>query len=87
MARFNTGPAGTFVIRHSVRLEPFGKKEVRQALNYAIDRKRYSESILLKTGEPAVLPWAPSSPGYDASCQKPTIEVIDRAGRRSISRA
>jgi peptide/nickel transport system substrate-binding protein len=63
----NNDSGAVTVIGMSVPKSPFDKKEVRQALNYALDRKRYAESILLGTGSPAVLPWTSTSPGYDAS--------------------
>jgi peptide/nickel transport system substrate-binding protein len=58
---------GVHTIGMSVPKEPFNKKEVRQALNYALDRKRFAETILLGTGAPTVLPWTTSSPGYEAA--------------------
>jgi peptide/nickel transport system substrate-binding protein len=58
---------GVTTIGMSVPKEPFGDKRVRQSLNYALDRTRFAEAILLGTGEPVVLPWTPSSPGYDAT--------------------
>ena len=58
---------GVTTIGMSVPKEPFDKKQVRQALNYALDRKRYAENILLGTGEPASLPWTSSSPGFEAA--------------------
>jgi peptide/nickel transport system substrate-binding protein len=63
----NNNSGAVTVIGMSVPKPPFDKKEVRQALNYALDRKRYAESILLGTGSPTVLPWTSTSPGYDAS--------------------
>ena len=63
----NNDSGAVTVIGMSVPKPPFDKKEVRQALNYALDRKRYADSILLGTGKPTVLPWTSTSPGYDAS--------------------
>jgi peptide/nickel transport system substrate-binding protein len=63
----NNDSGAVTVIGMSVPKPPFDKKEVRQALNYALDRKRYAESILLGTGAPTVLPWTTTSPGYDAA--------------------
>jgi peptide/nickel transport system substrate-binding protein len=58
---------GVTTIGISVPKEPFYNKQVRQALNYALDRKRFAETILPKTSEPASLPWTASSPGYEAA--------------------
>jgi peptide/nickel transport system substrate-binding protein len=46
---------------------PFDDKRVRQAFNYAIDRKRFVDTVLIGTGEPRDLPWAPQSPAYDTN--------------------
>jgi peptide/nickel transport system substrate-binding protein len=46
---------------------PFDDKQVRQAFNYAIDRKRFADTVLVGTGEARDLPWGPQSPAYDAS--------------------
>ena len=45
---------------------PTDNKKLRQALNYAIDRKRFAETVLLGTGDPLDLPWPSFSPAYDA---------------------
>jgi peptide/nickel transport system substrate-binding protein len=46
---------------------PTNSKTLRQALNYAIDRKRFVDTILLGIGEPLDLPWPSFSPAYDAA--------------------
>ncbi|GAC1321293.1 MAG: ABC transporter substrate-binding protein [Chloroflexota bacterium] len=46
---------------------PFDDKRIRQAFNYAIDRKRFTDAVLVGNGEARDLPWAPQSPAYDAS--------------------
>jgi peptide/nickel transport system substrate-binding protein len=43
---------------------PFDKVEVRQAVNYAIDRKTMAKSLLQGTGTPAEQYIPPSDPGY-----------------------
>jgi ABC-type transport system substrate-binding protein len=40
---------------------------VRQALNLALDRKRYAETILQGAATHINLPWSESSPAFDAS--------------------
>jgi peptide/nickel transport system substrate-binding protein len=48
--------------------KPLDNKQVRQALNHAIDRKRFTDSVLLGlAGGPQDLPWAEQSPAYDAA--------------------
>jgi peptide/nickel transport system substrate-binding protein len=45
---------------------PTDNKLVRQALNYALDRQRFVDTILLGIGSVQDLPWSPSSPMYQA---------------------
>lgn len=49
---------------------PFDNKLVRQALNYAIDRKAITEGILYGTGLPANQPLAPMQLGYNPNVNK-----------------
>jgi peptide/nickel transport system substrate-binding protein len=58
---------------------PFDNKTVRQALNYALDRKRFSETVLLGTGQPEALPWLPASPAYDAQKKNAYAFDLDKA--------
>ncbi len=44
---------------------PMDNKQVRQALNYAFDRKRFVDTVLLGVGQPESLPWLPGSIAYD----------------------
>ena len=46
---------------------PFDRKEVRQALAYAIDRQRMADTVMQGLTKPEALPWAASSPAYDAT--------------------
>ncbi|MCC6179889.1 MAG: ABC transporter substrate-binding protein, partial [Chloroflexi bacterium] len=48
---------------------PLDKKEVRQAINYAIDRKRVVSAALSGIGEAFAIPWSKSSLAYDAARQ------------------
>jgi peptide/nickel transport system substrate-binding protein len=61
---------------------PLDNKKVRQALNYALDRKRFSDTALLGTGQPIALPWLSSSPAYDA--QKRTAFAFDLDKAKSL---
>ena len=58
---------------------PLDNKKVRQALNYALDRKRFSDTALLGTGQPIALPWLPSSPAYDAQKRNAFAFDLDKA--------
>src|SRR5262249_13562929 len=50
----------------SMTRPPFDNKAVRQAYNYALDRKRWADTVLHGLGGPSQdLPWAPQSPAAD----------------------
>lgn len=46
--------------------KPFDDKRVRQAVSWAIDRKRFADTYCQGLSEPWSLPWPPFSPAYDA---------------------
>src|SRR5262249_34888194 len=54
-------------------------KRVRQALNLAIDRKRFAGTILQGYSEPWNLPWPPYSEGYEPQKQAVTAFDLDKA--------
>ncbi len=60
--------SGTFFeIGINTKNPPLDDKRVRQALNYALDRKRYAETIFHGAATPINLPWSESSPAFDAA--------------------
>src|SRR6185369_12048239 len=48
---------------------PFAKKEARQALQYALNRKDLNDGALFGTGTPTLVPLTPASPFYNESLQ------------------
>lgn len=81
--------AGHFLLGINTLTPPFDNKKVRQAINYAIDRKRFADTILLGTGAPESLPWLPSSPAYEPAKQIPfdldkAKALLGEAGASSI---
>jgi peptide/nickel transport system substrate-binding protein len=59
---------------------PTNNKLVRQAINYAIDRQRFTDTVMKGfTGEPRALPWAKSSPAFDAEKNKSYAFDLDKA--------
>jgi peptide/nickel transport system substrate-binding protein len=62
-----TVASNTNVIGVNTTLPPTDNKLVRQALSYAMDRKRIVETIYSGTGTPEALPWETNSPAYDAA--------------------
>ena len=61
---------------------PLDNKQVRQALNYAIDRQRILDQVLQGIGRTENLPWAPSSPAYEPD--KNTRYAFDLDKARSL---
>jgi peptide/nickel transport system substrate-binding protein len=58
---------------------PTSNKQLRQALNFAIDRKRFVDTVLLGTGDALDLPWPSYSPAYDAARNSYYAFDLDRA--------
>jgi peptide/nickel transport system substrate-binding protein len=58
---------------------PLDNKMVRQAINYAIDRKRFAETTLLGTVESLSLPWVPGSVACDPARQNAYAFDLDKA--------
>src|SRR5581483_5471510 len=54
-----------YTIGWNVTSKPIENKKVRQALNYALDRRRFTDKMLLGFGQPKSLPWLENSPAYD----------------------
>jgi peptide/nickel transport system substrate-binding protein len=89
IARLRTDPTFTIVshpnpgtileLGINLTMPPFDNKLVRQALDYAIDRKRFVEEIYLGTNVTQALPWSPSSPAYDAVKNGSYAFDLDRA--------
>ena len=81
-----TVPSSTNVFGSNVTRPPTDNKQVRQALNYAMDRKRMVEIAFRGQGEPLTLPWQPTSLAYDASKQNAYPYDLDKA-RSLLSQA
>jgi peptide/nickel transport system substrate-binding protein len=59
---------------------PTDNKLVRQAISYSIDRQRFTDTVMKGfTGEPRALPWAKSSPAFDAEKNKAYAFDLDKA--------
>ena len=63
----------------NVTQSPYDNKKVRQALNYAIDRQRYSSTIMQGLVKPLTLFWSSTSPAYDAAKNASVPFDLDRA--------
>jgi peptide/nickel transport system substrate-binding protein len=69
-----------FLFGLNLGFPPLDNKQVRQALNYALDRKRFNDTFMFGTGTAESLPWPPGSPAYEASKQNFYTFDLDKAG-------
>jgi peptide/nickel transport system substrate-binding protein len=60
-----TSLTGGLYVGTNALSENFSDPVARQAVNYALDRARYAEDVLLGLFEPTAIPWPPGTPGYD----------------------
>jgi peptide/nickel transport system substrate-binding protein len=70
---------GYQIMLANVSVPPTDKKLFRQALNYALDRQRIVDSVLLGLGQAQALPWGPSAPSYDSAKAKVYAFDLDKA--------
>ncbi|HEX8968510.1 MAG TPA: ABC transporter substrate-binding protein [Chloroflexota bacterium] len=74
-----TVPSGTNVIGLNATRPPTDNKLVRQALNYAMDRKRIVTTVYSGTGTPEALPWESNSLAFDATKNNAYAFDLDKA--------
>jgi peptide/nickel transport system substrate-binding protein len=58
---------GYVYVAADVTRAPLDKKEVRQAINVAINRNRFNQTAMNGIGRATTLPWPTFSPAYDAA--------------------
>src|SRR5712691_7346187 len=63
----------------NVTRPPYDNKKVRQALNYAIDRKRYAGNLMQGLVKPLALFWSSTSPAYDEAKNAAVPFDLDKA--------
>jgi len=78
-ALLNTQTGAHYLAGLNLTIPPFDNKKVRQALNYAVDRKRFVDTILGGVGEPESLPWNPAQPAYDSVKRNHYAFDLDKA--------
>lgn len=71
--------APRYVMGFNVLNPPVDNKLVRQAINYAIPRQRFAQTVLLGLVEPTALPWTTGSPAYDEELAKSVTLDLDKA--------
>jgi peptide/nickel transport system substrate-binding protein len=75
----NPVPSSDVVIAMNTSNPPLDNKQVRQALNYALNRSRFTQSVMQGMTQPISLPWPPQSPAYDASKNQTYAFNLDKA--------
>lgn len=76
----------TYELRVNGAKPPFDRKEARQALQFAIDRKGVVDNVLFGVSQPTVLPFSRASAAYDASTLQKYPFDLNRA-RELFARA
>jgi peptide/nickel transport system substrate-binding protein len=76
----------------NTEIAPFDNVEVRQAVNFAIDRERIIDQVFGGSAEISTQFWTPSAPGYDASLNEAypydpdkATEMLKEAGAAGAS--
>ncbi len=69
----------TYAFQINANRPPFDNKNMRQMMQYATNRQGMLDAALFGQGETAVLPWAKSSPAYDASYDETYAFDLDKA--------
>jgi peptide/nickel transport system substrate-binding protein len=75
-------PAAFWMLQPNSMRSPMDDKRVRQALNYAIDRQRMVDTVLLGLSKPQDLPWPAASPASEP--QKNAVVSFDLDKARSL---
>src|SRR5262249_19378772 len=65
-AVIHPNPGNYFVIGYNTLNAPFDDKRARQAMNYAFDRQRFTDTATYGAATPSSLMWRAGSPAYEA---------------------
>lgn len=71
--------SGYVYVAADVTKAPLDKKEVRQAINLAINRTRFNQTAMNGIGRPTTLPWPTFSPAYDAALASSAAFDLEKA--------
>jgi peptide/nickel transport system substrate-binding protein len=72
-------PGFVYLLAFNTTKPPFDNKLARQALNYAVDRKRILDTVLAGKGEIKTLPWSSSSEAHDPALVNAFPFDLDKA--------
>jgi peptide/nickel transport system substrate-binding protein len=79
LANDNTGAVNLVFTQNKDGAGPTTNKLFRQALNHAIDRRRWADTVLFGFGGPKSLPLTATNPGYDPAKDALFTFDLDRA--------
>jgi peptide/nickel transport system substrate-binding protein len=68
-AMLHPASAQHFLLGVNTLVAPLDNKQVRQAFNYAVNRQRFADTVMLGTSQVEALPWLASSLAYDPTKQ------------------
>jgi peptide/nickel transport system substrate-binding protein len=72
-------PGSFFILQPNPKAPPFDDKRARQALDFAIDRQRIAQSVLLGLEQGRDLPWPPGTPADEPAKQLLYNHDLDKA--------
>ncbi|TFB51071.1 ABC transporter substrate-binding protein [Cryobacterium tagatosivorans] len=82
-----TASGNVYPLGVAVDVAPFDNQQVRQAVQYAIDRQRIADQVFGGLAFPSVQFWSPDTPGYDESLEdsyaydpEKAQEMLEEAG-------
>jgi peptide/nickel transport system substrate-binding protein len=78
-ALLNPMTGAHYLAGFNLTMPPFDNKVVREALCYAVDKKRFVDTILGGVGAPESLPWVSASPAYEADKNAHYTFDLDKA--------
>jgi peptide/nickel transport system substrate-binding protein len=78
-ALINQNSGNYLGVAFNTRQPPTDNKLVRQALQFALDRQRVSDTVFLGVEKPLTLLWFPTSPAYDAAKNQTYGFNLDKA--------
>ncbi len=76
---FNNIAGDSYVITFNTTQPPANNKLLRQAMSYALDRRRIAETVLQNVGVAKSIPYYPSSPAYDLAADQFYAFDLDKA--------
>ena len=77
----------TQYVFYNMKVKPFNNKLVRQALNYAVDKKAIVDAVYFGIGAPSTGPMAPVIWGYDKSLKREPYPYDPKKAKELLKKA